>query len=248
MATSKISVLIVEDDPIIASDISYHLTDFGYSPFPVVRSAEDALLLLNNVVPDFILIDVSLEGKMDGIQLAEKINQTHNLPIIFLTAHHDRNTMDRIKATRPSAYLVKPLQIHNLQTSIELALYNHSHRQLSDKQPDPEVGDFIAGEHFFIKVKNQLRKIHLNEILALEAYDNYSFAHLKKAQKHIIGSSLKALDQKLTDHQFLRIHRSFIVNLQAIESIEDDIVKIGTLNIPVGKTYKEEFMKRIQLL
>ncbi|MCB0640847.1 MAG: response regulator, partial [Phaeodactylibacter sp.] len=170
MSTSKISVLIVEDDPIIASDISHHMIDFGYSPFPVVRSAEDALLLLNNVVPDFVLIDVSLEGEMDGIDLAEKINELHDLPIIFLTAHHDRETMDRIKATHPSAYLVKPLQIHNLQTSIELGLYNHSHRQLSNKQPDPEVADFVSGEHFFIKVKNQLRKIRLNEVLALEAF------------------------------------------------------------------------------
>ncbi|MCB0643027.1 MAG: LytTR family transcriptional regulator, partial [Phaeodactylibacter sp.] len=84
--------------------------------------------------------------------------------------------------------------------------------------------------------------------LALEAFDNYSFVHIQKDQKHIIGSSLKALEQKLPEHQFLRIHRSFIINLQAIESIEDDVVRIGKFNIPVGKTYKEEFMKRIQLL
>ncbi|MBR9923087.1 MAG: response regulator transcription factor [Bacteroidetes bacterium] len=249
MDSSRLTVLIVEDDPIIASDISHHLKDFGYAPFPAATSAEDALVLMENVVPDFVIIDVSLDGDMDGIQLAEKINEKHEIPIIYLTAHHDRQTIDRIKATRPRAYLVKPLQVHNLQTSIELALYNHSHNEMNTKSSEPEsMEDFISGDHFFIKVKNQLRKILLEDIRVLEAYDNYSFAHIGKGDKHIIGSTLKTLEQKLADHQFVRIHRSYIVNLKAVESIEDDIVSIGSMHIPIGKTYKEEFMKRIQLL
>ena len=247
MADQKITVLIVEDDPIIASDISYHMKDFGYSPFPAVDNADDALLLLNNVVPDFILIDVSLEGDKDGIQLAEEIKAQHDLPIIYLTAHHDRKTMDRIKATRPSAYLVKPLQPHNLQASIELALYNHANQKLNAESGQEAGEDFISGQHFFIKVKNQLRKILLDGIQVIEAYDNYSFVHTGD-QKHIIGSTLKTLEQKLSNHPFVRIHRSYIVNLQQIERIEDDIVIIGSFKIPIGKTYKEEFMNRISLL
>lgn len=248
MPASKITVLIVEDDPIIASDICHHMKEFGYAPFPPVSSAEDALLLLNNVLPDFIMIDVSLDGEMDGIQLAEEINKNHQLPIIFLTAHHDRNTLDRIKATRPSAYLVKPLQVYNLQTSIELALYNHSHQEFSSNDEEESSEDFISGGHFFLKVKNQLRKILLEEIQVLEAYDNYAFAHTKTGQKLIISTTLKQLEQKLSDHQFIRTHRSYMVNLKAIESIEDDMVMIRDLRIPIGKTYKDEFMKRIQLL
>ena len=247
MSADKITVLIVEDDPIIAADLSYHMKDFGYSPFPAVNNAADALLLLNNVLPDLVLIDVTLEGEQDGIGLAGVINQKYDLPIIFLTAHHDRKTIDRIKATRPSAYLVKPLQVHNLQTSIELALYNHSHSKLSSDPPDVATHDFVSGGHFFMKVKNQLRKVQLDDIHALEAYDNYSFVH-SGDQKYIIGSTLKELEQKLSEHQFVRIHRSFVVNLKAVESIEEDIVTVRDLKIPIGKTYKEEFMKRIQLL
>ena len=247
MAAAKITVLIVEDDPIIAADLRYHMQDFGYSPFPPVNNAADALLLLNNATPDLVLIDVSLEGEQDGIELAGLIKQQDDLPIIFLTAHHDRKTIDRIKATRPSAYLVKPLQVHNLQTSIELALYNHSHGRLATESDEATSDDFVSGVHFFMKVKNQLRKVHLDEIHALEAYDNYSFVHTGD-QKHIIGSTLKELEQKLANHQFVRIHRSFIVNLKAVEGIEDDVVFVKGLKIPIGKTYKEEFMKRIQLL
>jgi DNA-binding LytR/AlgR family response regulator len=247
MSASKISVLIVEDDPIIASDLSYHMKDFGYSPYPAVSNFEDALLLLNNVLPDLVLIDVNLEGEKDGIDLAEVINQKYQLPIVFLTAHHDRKTMDRIKATRPSAYLVKPLQVHNLQTSIELALYNHSHQNFTTAVDDPSGDDFVSGAHFFIKVKNQLRKILLDDIRVLEAYDNYSFLHSQN-QKHIIGSTLKSLEQKLSGQHFVRVHRSYIINLKAVERIEDDLVLIDDFRIPIGKTFKEELMKRIRLL
>lgn len=247
MPSEKITALIVEDEPIISADLTYFMQDFGYSPLPPVRNATDALLMLQTVVPDFILIDVTLEGEKDGIQLAEEINKTHNLPLIFITAHHDRATIDRIKATHPSAYLVKPIDEHNLQTSIELALYNHSHQKLETKKPEEQGDDFVSGKHFFIKVKNQLRKVLLDDILALEAYDNYSYLHTKE-NKYLIGSTLKALEQKLPGKNFIRVHRSFIINMKAIEGIQEDVIIIKDQHIPIGKTYREAFMKRINLL
>ncbi len=245
--SDNITVLIVEDDPIIAADLKFLMQDLGYSPFPPVASAEDALLVLNNIKPDFALIDVTLEGDMDGIDLAEIINKKQRLPIIFLTAHHDRTTIDRIKAVQPSAYLVKPLEEHNLQTSIELALYNHSHQKLEPKQAEGGE-DYVMGKHFFIKVKNQLKKVLLEDILFLEAYDNYSFVHTANGSKSIIGSNLKMLEHKLAEHQFIRIHRSYLINLRAVDGIEEDVVLIKENHLPVGKTYREEFMKRISLL
>jgi len=243
----NITVLIVEDDPIIAADLTYFMKDFGYSPFPAVASAAQAWLLLNNVVPDFILMDVTLEGDVDGIELAKQINKKHALPIIFLTAHHDRKTIDRIKAAQPSAYLVKPLQEYNLQTSIELALYNYSHQKLVNKSQDTSDTDFVSGNHFFIKVKNQLKKVLLDQILFVEAYDNYSFVHTAE-QKYLIGSTLKAVEQKLAEHQFVRTHRSTIVNLKVIDGIEEDVILIREHKLPIGKTYRDDFMKRINLL
>ncbi len=248
MSTKNITVLIVEDEPIIAADISHYMQEFGYSPFPAVSNANDAWLLLKNTQPDFILMDVTLEGSKDGITLAEEINKEYDIPIIFLTAHHDRTTLDRIKSTKPSAYLVKPLQEYNLQTSVELALYNHSHKSLKTKEADSDdSADFVSGKHFFIKVKNQLKKVLLEEISALEAYDNYSFLHTQD-QKHLISSTLKSLEVKLDEYEFIRVHRSYIVNLKAVKGIEEDMVLINEMNIPIGKTYKENFMKRINLL
>ena len=145
--SERITVLIVEDDPIIAADLKHFMKDFGYAPYPAATEAEQALMMLETITPDFILMDVTLEGEADGIELAEKINKSLDVPIIFLTAHHDKATIDRIKQTQPSAYLVKPLQEHNLKASIELALYNHSHQKLDDR---PESGeDYVAGNYIF---------------------------------------------------------------------------------------------------
>ncbi|MDX5325540.1 MAG: LytTR family transcriptional regulator DNA-binding domain-containing protein [Bacteroidota bacterium] len=247
MPEEKIVALIVEDDPVIGADLKWFMKDFGYAPLPPVRTVDDALLMLETVHPDLILIDVTLEGDRDGIHLAEIIREKHDLPIIFITAHHDRKTIDRIKSTRPSAYLVKPIDEHNLQTSIELALYNHSHQKLSPRSSMEEEHDFVSGDHFFIKVKNQLKKVLIDDILMLEAYDNYSYLYTSD-QKHLISSTLKSLEQKLPSNRFLRVHRSYIVQLPAVEGIQEDVILIGDHHIPIGKTYREDFMKRIDLL
>lgn len=247
MGEQKLQAMIVEDEPIISADLTYLMEDLGYKPLPPVRNYRDALLLLDSVTPDFILLDVSLEGEQDGISLAKAIKERFDLPLIFLTAHHDRQTIDKIKAVQPSAYLVKPINEYNLQMSIELALYNHTHRSFSSKITEPRENDYVNGAHFFIKVKNQLKKILLEDIGVLEAYDNYSYVHTAES-KHLISSTLKQLEQKLPQESFIRVHRSYMVNLKAIERIEEDVITIKEMHIPIGKTYREEFMKRIELL
>lgn len=249
MSDNNISILIVEDDPVIAADLTFIMQDLGYSPFPPMRNAADVMLMLRNTQPDCIILDVNIEGKMDGIELAEKIKNEFRLPIIFLTAHHDRNTIERIKKIQPSAYLVKPIEVHTLQTTIELALYNASHGDMNQKDTlnDNTNDEYISDRYFFIKVKNQLKKILLEEIVYLEAYDNYSYLHTPET-KYIISSNLKAIETKLTDHQFVRVHRSYLVNLKYVDGIEDESILMNKVRIPIGKTYRDDFMKFIDLL
>ncbi len=249
MSDNSISILIVEDDPVIAADLTFIMQDLGYSPFPPLRNAADVMLMLKNTRPDCIIVDVNLEGNKDGIDLAEAIKSEYGIPLIFLTAHHDRNTIERIKKIQPSAYLVKPIEVHTLQTTIELALYNASHNDIHSKEKDQESEneEYISDRYFFIKVKNQLKKILLEEILYLEAYDNYSYLHTPD-NKYIISSNLKAIENKLSDHKFVRVHRSYLINLNFVDGIEDEFILINKARIPIGKTYRDDFMKFIDLL
>jgi CheY-like chemotaxis protein len=118
----KSKILIVEDESIIALDIKTSLLDAGYDVVAIAVSGEDAIALVPEHEPDLILMDIRLRGRMDGIESAAAIVKNSRAPIIFLTAHADKDTLDRAKLTGPFGYLIKPFEDHNLITTIEIAL------------------------------------------------------------------------------------------------------------------------------
>ncbi len=245
----KFKILIVEDDSIIAEDLAGYMEDFGYQVLQTASNAEEALKVLKGELPDLILLDVGLEGEIDGIHLANLIQEKYELPFIFLTAYHDDKTIERIKATRPAGYLVKPIDERSLKTSIEVGLYNfmHSHHEATDKEGHDMKIDIINNDHFFIKVKQGLQKIFLKDILFFEAYDNYAYVHTLD-KKHIVSMPLISIENKIPSKYFIRVHRSYIINIEKIHGIEDDNIIIDGKSIPIGKTYRSDIMKLIKLL
>jgi len=121
----KMKVGIVEDEMIIAETISLALKKLGYLPTQPAFSYEAAISMLELEMPDIVLLDINLNDESDGVDLAHYININHSLPIIFLTANSDRQTIERSKQTRPSAFLVKPFSNEDLFSAIEIALFNH---------------------------------------------------------------------------------------------------------------------------
>lgn len=115
-------ILIVEDENIIALYIKASLLEAGYGVAAIVTSGEEAVESAAICQPDLILMDIQLRGSIDGIESARQIGEQSNVPIVFLTAHIDRGTLNRAKATHPFGYLVKPFDDHNLIITIEIAL------------------------------------------------------------------------------------------------------------------------------
>lgn len=122
-STSRI--LIVEDEAIVALDIKGRLTALGYVVTGVVPSGEKALEQVSEHSPDLILMDIMLEGDMDGIDTAAVIKEEHNIPVIYLTAYADNETLKRAKITEPFGYIIKPFEDRELNLTIEMALYKH---------------------------------------------------------------------------------------------------------------------------
>jgi PAS domain S-box-containing protein len=118
-------ILIVEDDALIAMNLMETLNSFGYATDPPVATADDAVFQACAILPDLILMDIQLAGKMTGIEAAAKIRQTHDIPIIYLTAFSDEERLREAISTEPYAYLIKPVQNQELRTSIEVTLYKH---------------------------------------------------------------------------------------------------------------------------
>ncbi|MGK7905404.1 MAG: ATP-binding protein [Hormoscilla sp.] len=119
---SKQKVLVVEDEIIIAMDIRNSLRSMGYEVPAIASSGEKALEKVAELQPDLVLMDIILKGKMDGVETATKIRKDFNIPVVYLTAHSDVYTLNRAKATGPFGYVVKPFEMRDLQTTIDIAI------------------------------------------------------------------------------------------------------------------------------
>ena len=130
MSTKKI--LIVEDESIIAEDIADSLMALGYQVTAIVHSGEEALESAAQERPDLVLMDVNLQGEIDGITAGEKMRSRFQIPVIYLTAYADENTLRRVNSTKPFGYIVKPFEEKNLHTTIQLALHRHLYDSLTN--------------------------------------------------------------------------------------------------------------------
>ncbi len=120
-------MLIVEDEPIVAKDLQETLMSMGYDAYAIAASGEEALTKAEGRLPDVVLMDVRLEGAMDGIETAEAFAQRFGLRVIYLTSHSDVVSLDRAKQTRPHAYLLKPVKAVELRGAIEIAMFKREH-------------------------------------------------------------------------------------------------------------------------
>ncbi len=121
----ELSIMIVEDEPIIAMDLQNTLRSLGYRVFDIVSSGEEALEKVGEGNPDLIIMDIVLSGVMDGIEATKLIQERFNIPVIYITAHTGGETLTRVRETSHYGYLVKPIGINDLYSSIETAIYRH---------------------------------------------------------------------------------------------------------------------------
>ncbi|QWR78848.1 response regulator [Candidatus Magnetomonas plexicatena] len=122
---ADVNILIVEDERIIARDIEKRLKRMGYAVVGIMTTGENAVKTLSENIPDLVLMDIRLKGKIDGIEAANQIRKQYDIPIIFLTAHSDKDTLDRAKVAQPYGYLLKPFNVKDIATTIEISLYKH---------------------------------------------------------------------------------------------------------------------------
>lgn len=125
----RISLLIVEDEPLIAADLAATLDTLDYAVTGIAHDYEEAAGLLARKLPDAVLLDIGLGSRDDGIALGELIRQQYRLPFVYLTSYADRATLDRAKKTEPAGYLVKPFDEKSLFATLEVALYTFALRQ-----------------------------------------------------------------------------------------------------------------------
>lgn len=145
---AKKKIMIVEDEGIVALDISQILESLNFEVCKHVTSAEEVLPGATQTKPDLILMDVNLKGKMDGIDAAGLVYEKLKTPVVFLTAHADESTLQRAKVTHPYGYILKPFESDDLKATIELALHRKASEVETEKTNagEHEVDDFVPGD------------------------------------------------------------------------------------------------------
>lgn len=238
---SKIKIAVVEDEIIIADNICDTLESLGYEVLEPAISYSETIELLDDHRPDLVILDIQLSGKKDGIDLAWKIKEDFDIPFIFLTSNADKLTVDRAKKVTPPAYLVKPFNKDELYTSIEIALYNYSK---ANKELQENI---VLKDALFIKQKHLFVKVEFKDILYLKSDHVYIEIFTVNEEKFLVRGSLNDyLENDKLDENFIRIHRSYILNLKHLYAINHSIVKVGSYEIPIGKSYREALMKMIK--
>ncbi|MEI6947866.1 LytTR family DNA-binding domain-containing protein [Paraflavisolibacter sp. H34] len=198
-------------------------------------NALEAYNYLNTEQIDLLLLDIEMPG-MTGIELTKKLGNKSPL-IIFTTAKSDYaveafelNVVD---------YLIKPVNLVRFLQAVERA-----EEALDSNKEDVKIE---AQEFVFVKDNGILKKLNVEDILYLEAMGDYVKVHTSQ-KFHVLHSTLKSIEEKLSPAKFIRVHRSYIVALQKIDFIQDGVINIAKASIPVAETYKASLNRRLNLL
>ncbi len=247
----KINILIVEDEAIVAMALCDKLEAEGYNVVGIANNGLKAIELFRSNEVDLLLCDISIKGDFDGIETVRRVTTIRPIPVIYLTAFADGETVERAKKTYPAAYITKPYNMVNLRISIDVAINNFalivepkSKSQTINSEKEGENKDYIlqVDDQIFIKQGYQFVKINQSDIVYLVAEDNYT-TFVTTDKKYALRMSLGTILEKFHSSRLVRIHRSYAVNIKRVESFNDYEVNVPKQTLPLSKSYKEDFLR-----
>ncbi len=230
-----ISILIVEDESVVALDLKKNLERIGYSVIATVSSGAGVLEKLQLEKPDLIILDIKLRGKLDGIEIAGIINIQYGIPFIFLSAYSDERIIERAKCVEPYGYIIKPFGINNLRASIEIAMYRAKMKsevitleaQLRQSEKMKAVGTLAGGiAHDFNNI--------LTVILGYATLADEKILNRENISTEIAGIRTAALRANSLTKHLLAFSRKQILNPEYVETdnIVGNISRMVTRIIP----------------
>lgn len=185
---TNVRVLIVEDEPLIAEDISDFLEEIEYTCAGIAYDSDTALDMLVNRHPDIVLLDITLDGSLTGIDIAQIINKNHHLPFVYLTSHSDKATLDNAKQTLPYGYIVKPFNERDLVSTLEMALYRHARENKNSLKDLTVINEKINNP---LTSKEYVCLQHLTEGLTNKQMAEKQFVSVNTIKTHLKNLFMK---------------------------------------------------------
>jgi DNA-binding LytR/AlgR family response regulator len=254
-------ILIVENEFIIAEKLSFDLGEIGYTVTDVVSSGLEAVKSVKSNPPDLIIMDIKIEGELDGIDTAKLIQKEYSVPVIFLTGFTEQNLFMRAMLTHPASYLTKPYNRQDIYRAIELALFNAVGKCNIEEDKKPAETACILNDRIFLKDnKNCFNKVAVDDIYWIKGDSSYSVIETKYG-KFLTSNNLKTIENKICNSRLARIHRSYLINLLWVKQVVGknyvimDLPGSGTpenpgtkVEIPIGPEYRDNISRIIRLI
>ena len=237
------NIIIVEDDIALAIDLEMIVEEMGYKVIDKVDNSDDAFEVIENQEPDLILMDIDIKGDLTGIQIAEQIKSL-NIPVLFVTSFNDQAHFEKARQTNYIGYIVKPVNKFSLRSSIETAF-----RKMASREKKEETGAFPFNDTLFFKKRGILHRIKISSILYISADDDYTITTAEKGE-FISSLRLFEIEKLLEPFSFIKVHRSHLVNINKINSIDTkkNVLKVGEHEVPVSRSNKNLIIEKIQLV
>ncbi len=224
----NLTILIVEDELLIAEMLKEMLLELGYTVKAVAKNFAIAIDILNKEKDiNFAILDINLSEEKTGLDVAKKMNEVYKIPFIFLTSYSDKKTFREAIEYKPQAYLIKPFSKIDLFTTLEL---------IKARDTDSEKTIVIKDGHLNVKLK-------LQNILWIKSENVY--VEIKTSEKtYLVRNSLDKFLEELNNEKFIRIHRSYAVNLNNIKAVNGQYVIIANEKIPLSRKFRDELMTK----
>ncbi len=232
---TKPCILVVEDELLIADTIQRHLEASGYQCVGVALSYHEAVQLYTHQRPDLVLVDIKLDGEKTGIDLARWIQeQPDAVPHVFLTSQLDGQSLKAAQETLPAGYLPKPVRRESLHTTIAMALYAH---RAAPRKAAPQLVLNDGADKVVLAVA---------DIAYVSAEHVYVHIHTTDGRKTLQRSTLEQLVAKLPQGIFVRVHRSYVVQLRHVEAWGRDTLSVLGVQIPVSRSQRALTLRALE--
>lgn len=238
----NLKILIVENDVHIQDSLVEIVELLNNQVAGTAKNVVYAKTLLERN-PDLVLLDIHLNGDKNGFDLADLLNK-EGIPFIFITAFADEETVQTAVDKNPFGYLVKPFGLKDVDTAIQVAMKTYINL---NKQVDNEAIVMSKDRCIFLKVDSSLVKIKEDEILWMEARGDYVIFKTE-SNTFIVHSTMKNVIKKVSPSLFLKVHRSYIINLDKVIDITDSNLQIDNKIIPISRSNKYLLLQKINVL
>lgn len=247
----KHRILIVEDNLTFAISLEGKLYEWGHEILGIVDNGNDAIKKIQDEKPDIVLMDINIKGDFNGVEVAHAIKDMDTF-VIFITGEKSEDVFNEAMKAKGVSYLVKPFDMLSLRGAIEFAMAKYTHSEISSPTIEPEnvtetpVSD--AKKLYFRKGK-ELIKVDLLDLNWMESDRNYCDLYTKD-KRFTLRLPLRRLEEVLPKDKFMKVHKRFLVRLNAIDKVvlSEAKIYIGENSISIGRKFRADFLDRIDQL